>query len=199
MEVQVNSNMPQLASFGSVFTPSWAQWRQHGEPCFKRSAIDSKKTWKIQVKTGVLKISDWAGYASHLKPYGRQLGLKLLPNGSHFGAKVCHLGAKLGGSWGQVGKLGRSWGHSGRSGPKLGQRCGHVGSKRSIWTILGRSANCANYQSCALFRALSRANMAPPICIIFTFNFSMTTLSWTWTYIDIEVIADSSMLVPGAM
>ena len=110
MEVQVNSNMPQLASFGSVFTPSWAQWRQHGEPCFKRSAIDSKKAWKIQVKTGVLKISDWAGYASHLKPYGRQLGLKLLPNGSHFGAKGVP-------SWSQVGpKLGPSR----QVGPKLG-------------------------------------------------------------------------------
>ena len=37
--------------------------------------------------------------------------------------------------------------------PKSGQCCGHVGSKRCIWTMLARSAKRANYQSPVHFLA----------------------------------------------
>jgi hypothetical protein len=117
---------------------TWHLWRQlhtklrptetqHGEPCFKPSVIDRKKTRKIPVKTGVLKISAWAGYVAQLYgSYGPQLGPKLLPN-RPIGAKVRHLGGKLGRNWSQVGpswaKVGAVLGEvdpkSGRYGPML--------------------------------------------------------------------------------
>ena len=78
--------------------------------------------------------------------------------------KLRHLGAKLGRSLSQVGA---SWAEVGallaKVDPKLGQCCGHVGSKRCIWTILCRSAKCANYHSpLHFFAPCSVENEAPP-------------------------------------
>ena len=153
---------------------TWHLWRQlhtklrptetqHGEPCFKPSVIDRKKTRKMPVKTGVLKISAWAGYVAQLYgSYGPQLGPKLLPN-RPIGAKVRHLGGKLGRNWSQVGpKLGPCWAKWTPSRADMGRCCGHVGPKRSIWTILGPSAKCANciklLQSHALFAIFSKVS-----------------------------------------
>ena len=42
-------------------------------------------------------------------------------------------------------------------------RCrGHVGSKQSIWTMLGRYAKCANYHSPVHFLAACFVKMVPP-------------------------------------
>ena len=72
------------------------------------------------------------------------------------GAKLRLLRAKLEVNWSKLGReLGPCW-------PRLGQCCGHVGSKRCMWTILGRSAKCANYQSGALFGVLLCRKCPPP-------------------------------------
>jgi len=90
-----------------------------------------------------------------LKPYGPQLGPKLLSNKSNLGSSC----AVLEPSWAKVGPklepMGRSWAEVGallaEVDPKSGQCCGHVGSERCIWAMLGRSTKRANYQSRALF------------------------------------------------
>ena len=97
------------------------------------------------MKTGVLRISDWARLWV-------QVGAKLR--------------AILEASWAEVGanwsKLGRSWALAGRSwevDPKSGQ-C--AGWKRHIWTILDRSAKCANYYSPVHFLAARPSEHGPP-------------------------------------
>ena len=64
-----------------------------------------------------------------------------------------YMDLNLGRSWGQVAP---SWTEVGPKlkgallpevDPKWSRCCGHVGPKRCIWTILGRSAKCANYDS----------------------------------------------------
>ena len=122
---------------------TWHLWRQlhtklrptetqHGEPCFKPSVIDRKKTRKIPVKTGVLKISAWAGYVAQLYgSYGPQLGPKLLPN-RPIGAKVRHLGAKLGRNWSQVGPI---WAKVGAVLAEVDPKSGRYGPVlRPCWT-----------------------------------------------------------------
>ena len=101
MEIQVSSNMPQLGTLGNSFTPSWGQWRHN-------IGIDSKKKWKIPMKTGPF-----------LMPYGPPLGAKLLPNGRKRPSR-----AILEPSWAEVGanwsKLGRSWALAAQSWPQVG-------------------------------------------------------------------------------
>ena len=141
MDIHVSSNMRQLGTFWRQLRTKLGS-RRHNignlwEHCSKRSVIDSKKTWKMPVKTGVLRIS-----LGRLRPHfeaGRlQLGQKLLPNGSKLGPS-CAILEPSWASWADVGAL------QAEVDPKSGQCCSHVGSKRSIWTILGRSTKCANY------------------------------------------------------
>ena len=95
-----------------------------------------------------------------LKPYGFQLG----PKWPSSWGQVAHLGPKLGvgGKWVQVGpKL------LAEVDPKSGQCCGHIGSKRCIWMILGRSADLQNMYISTLARtswrpALSKMPPPPP-------------------------------------
>ena len=53
-------------------------------------------------------------------------------------------------SWAKVG-VGAKWAQVGallaKVDPKSGQCCGHVGSERCIWPMLGRYAKCANYRA----------------------------------------------------
>ena len=143
MEIQVSSNMPQLGTLGNSFTPSWGQWRHN-------MGIDSKKSGKYQWKRA---------------PFWSRMDLNLGQSCSQMGAS-----GQVAPSWSQVGPkwepIGPSWAEVGpllpKVDPKSGQCCGHVGSKRSIWAILGRSAKCANYQSPALFDGLLRSKVPAP-------------------------------------
>ena len=73
---------------------------------------------------------------------------EVAPKRIQFGAQLRHVGPKLVRSWSQVGP---GWAQVGallaNGGPKLSRCCGHVGSKRCIWRMLGRSAKCANCHS----------------------------------------------------
>ena len=93
------------------------------------------------MKTGVLRISDWAGYVPHM-----DLNL----------GRSC---PQMGPSWGQVAP---SWAEAEANWSKLGQCCCHVESKRALWTILGRSAKRANHQSRAFFWRSAPFEKAPP-------------------------------------
>ena len=54
MEVQVTPILAQLgALWPQLHTKLGPMEIQHGKHCFKRSVSDSKKTWKISMKTGV--------------------------------------------------------------------------------------------------------------------------------------------------
>jgi hypothetical protein len=55
-----------------------------------------------------------------------------------------------------------SWSQVVQVGPKLGPFCGHVGSKRRIWTMLCRCEKCANYHSPVRFLAHSARKCPPP-------------------------------------
>jgi len=125
---------------------TWHLWRQlhtklrptetqHGEPCFKPSVIDRKKTRKIPVKTGVLKIScrpviwiiwtsTWAEVAPKSAHWGqgapswRQVGPKLEPSRPKLGQSWGRAGPQVGPIWADVaamldrnGPSGRSWAH----------------------------------------------------------------------------------------
>ena len=158
MEVQVNSNTPQLGHlWQQLHTNLGPTETQHGEHCFKRSVIDSKKTQKIQVKTG--RFEDF-GSGRLCPPFRSHMDLNLGRSCSQMGPSCSQVVP----SWSQVEPklepIGPSWAEVGallaKVDPKSGQCCGHVGSKRSIWTISSRSAKCAKYQAGA------RANMAPP-------------------------------------
>ena len=67
MEVQVSSNMPQFGTFGDSFAPSWAQRRHNIENLASNYTSPIAKTAKIPVKTGDLRMLDWAGYISHFE------------------------------------------------------------------------------------------------------------------------------------
>jgi hypothetical protein len=58
---------------------------QHGEHGFKRSVIDSKKTWKIPVNTGVLRISDWAGNVLHFEAIETSTWAEVAPKWAELG------------------------------------------------------------------------------------------------------------------
>ena len=100
-----------LGPTGAHLGPTWARQlhtklgpteTQHGEPCFKRSVIDSKKNRKISVKTCILRISDWAGYVSHFEAIWTSTWPEVALNGSTLGPSWAEVGAKLGRSWPQV-------------------------------------------------------------------------------------------------
>ena len=117
MEVQVNSNTPQLghlwrqlhANLGPTET-------QHGEHCFKRSVIDSKKTQKIQVKTG--RFEDF-GSGRLCPPFRSHMDLNLGRSCSQMGPSCSQVVP----SWSQVGPklepIGPSWAEVGPCWPKL--------------------------------------------------------------------------------
>ena len=104
-----------------------------------------------------------------LSPQNAQLGHRLpqrgstWPNWPYFGPTGAQVGANA-----PFNLMCPSLvGHLGTCCPKVGPSwavtkcCGHVGSKRSIWTILGRYAKCANNQSRTLWR-LALFENAPP-------------------------------------
>ena len=94
------------------------------------------------MKTGVLRISDWAGYVPHLEAIWTSTG------------RSC---AILEPSWAEVGAL------LAEVDPKSG--CGQLGSKGSTWAILDRSAKCANNHSpnpVIFFCGLLPSKMQPP-------------------------------------
>ena len=72
----------------------------------------ANKTWKVPVKTGVLRISDWGRLCLNFETIWTATWAEVAPTWAQVGAKLRHLGAKLGRSWSQVG---RSWGLAGRS------------------------------------------------------------------------------------
>ena len=119
---------------------------QHGEHGFKRSVIDSKKMWKHTSENG--RFEDFGlGPAmgpswGQVAPSWRQVGPKLEP---------------IGPSWAEVGPL------LPKVDPKSGQCCGHVGSKRSIWAILGRFAKCVHYHSPVRFLAACFVRKCPQL------------------------------------
>ena len=87
------------------------------------------------------------------------LGPKLEPSWDQVGAKRVRVGPKSGALLADVD-------------PKLNRCCGHVGSKRCIWTMVGPSAKCANYHSpvpCTFWRG-SLSWKCPP---------SWSCTSWT--------------------
>ena len=127
---------------------AWAQPRHNMGNIASNEA--SKYQWKRAF--GWFRIGQlYPPFRSHMTSTWAEVALKWVQAGAklrHLGAKLRHLGAKLGRSWSE---LGPSWAEAGallaEVGPKSGQCCGHVGSKQRIWTILVRSAKCANYQS----------------------------------------------------
>ena len=94
---------------------------------------------------------------------------EVAPKRIQLGATLRHVGPKLGPSWSQVGP---GWAQVGallaNGGSKLSRCCGHVGSKRCIWRMLGRSAKCANCHSpvqgiCSYPSLLNDHALAPPV------------------------------------
>jgi hypothetical protein len=59
--------MPQLGTFGDSFAPSWAHRRHNIENLASNYTSSIAKTAKIPVKTGDLRMSDWAGYIYHFE------------------------------------------------------------------------------------------------------------------------------------
>ena len=109
---------------------------KHGEHCFKRSVIDSKKNVENNREKRHLQISGWASSAPHVEAIWTSIWAKvmLLPNGFKLGPSC----AILEPSWARVALLVEV-------DPKSGQCCGHVGWKRCIWAILCQYAKCASF------------------------------------------------------
>ena len=148
----------------SRWTPNYVQSGAAWDPLATAShqvGPNADTTWE-PVKTGVLRMSDRAGYALNFEAIWTSTWAEVAPKWVQVGAKLRYLGAKLGRSWSQVGP---SWAEVGallaEVDPKSGQCCGHVGSKRCIWTILGRSAKRANYPSPVHFLAPCPGERAP--------------------------------------
>ena len=137
MEVQMTPKVAHLGTF----------WRQ-----FQTDTQHVIETKKIQLKRGVLKISDWAGYVPHCDAIWASTWAEVALKWVEVEAKLRHLGAKFGRSWSQVGP---SWAEVGAL------CCGHFGSKRCICTILCRYAKCANYDGTVHFSA-AWTGMSPP-------------------------------------
>ena len=86
-------------------------------------------------ENGVLTISYWAGNVPSVVPMWSSTWAEVAPKRVQVGAKLRHLGAKLGRSWSQVGPFRAQVGALlAQVGPKLSPCCGHVGSKRWLWS-----------------------------------------------------------------
>ena len=79
--------------------------------CLTRSVIDTQKTWEASMKTHVLRISAWADHVPHFEALWTSTWAEVAPKWVQPGAKLRHLGAKMGQKLEPGGsKLGRSWG-----------------------------------------------------------------------------------------
>ena len=135
MEVQVTSKVANLGTFGDSFTPRWAQ-RRHS-----MRNIASNEASSIEKKC------ENTSENKRFEDFG--LGPLCLPFWSDmdYGLR----------SWAKVTAL------LAEAGPKWSRCCGHIGSKRCIWTILYGGAKRANYHGeNLLFGARSILKMPAP-------------------------------------
>ena len=128
-------------------------WESH------HAAINCKlDPWLTDVKINVLQLDLNWNYRFFVQRFCRDSGwltcvcraLHLYSNRFAMSTARTQRGAKLGRSWSQVGRevgpeLGPKVGALlAKVDPKWSPCCGHEGSKRCIWTMLGRSAKCAD-------------------------------------------------------
>ena len=132
MEVQVSSNMPQLGTFGDSFTPSWGQRGQ--EYCFKQLRRQEQNCGKYRWKRAFWKFRIGPAIPP-LQAIWTSTWAEVAPTWVQVAAKLRHLRAKLGRSWGQliqVGpKLGPCW-------PKLTPSRAHVAATLDRNSPFGR-------------------------------------------------------------
>ena len=124
-------------SLRDKYRPGWGQdlavlglsWAEH------KLSTKRHRCQKASVKMGVLTISYWAGNVPSVVPMWSSTWAEVAPKRVQVGAKLRHLGAKLGRSWSQVGPFRAQVGALlAQVGPKLSPCCGHVGSKRWLWS-----------------------------------------------------------------